>query len=64
MAMVAAVAALLPATTSAATAYVVGDDDGWDTGVDYSAWLEGKEFVVGDTLGMYVFFIAGGAHGG
>jgi hypothetical protein len=52
MAMVAAVAALLPATTSAATAYVVGDDDGWDTGVDYDAWLEGKEFVLGDTLGM------------
>ncbi|XP_051197324.1 blue copper protein-like [Lolium perenne] len=44
------VVALFPATASAATAYMVGDDDGWNTGVDYSAWVEGKEFVVGDTL--------------
>jgi hypothetical protein len=46
------VVALFPATASAATAYMVGDDDGWNTGVDYSAWVEGKEFVVGDTLGI------------
>jgi hypothetical protein len=46
------VVALFPATASAATAYMVGDDDGWDTGVDYSAWVEDKGFLVGDTLGI------------
>ncbi|KAM0826264.1 hypothetical protein ACQ4PT_068990 [Festuca glaucescens] len=52
------VVALFPATASAATAYMVGDDDGWDTGVDYRAWVEGKEFVVGDTL-EFVYSVSG-----
>ncbi|GJN23068.1 hypothetical protein PR202_gb10685 [Eleusine coracana subsp. coracana] len=42
-------AALLPATASAAS-YRVGDDSGWDNGVDYDAWAGGKKFKVGDTL--------------
>jgi hypothetical protein len=45
-----AVGALLPATASAAD-YKVGDDSGWDLGVDYDAWASGKTFNVGDTLG-------------
>ncbi|CAL4936392.1 unnamed protein product [Urochloa decumbens] len=49
VAAVVGVAALLPATASAAT-YVVGDDAGWDTAVDYVAWAGGKKFEVGDTL--------------
>lgn len=50
MAVVVAVAALLPATASAAS-YTVGDDSGWDIGIDYRAWASGKKFRVGDTLG-------------
>ncbi|CAN6297506.1 unnamed protein product [Urochloa humidicola] len=49
VAAVVGVAALLPATASAAT-YVVGDDAGWDVAVDYEAWARGKNFKVGDTL--------------
>ncbi|KAJ0974139.1 hypothetical protein J5N97_016104 [Dioscorea zingiberensis] len=30
--------------------YVVGDEKGWRTGVDYAAWAAGKEFFVGDKL--------------
>ncbi|CAL9006934.1 unnamed protein product [Prunus brigantina] len=33
-----------------ATEYVVGDDEGWNSGVDYYAWLDGKTFYVGDVL--------------
>jgi hypothetical protein len=50
MAVFAAVAALLPATASAAS-YTVGDGSGWDLGIDYAAWADGKKFRVGDTLG-------------
>jgi hypothetical protein len=46
-----AVVVLLPATVSAAASYRVGDDSGWDNGVDYDAWAAGKKFKVGDTLG-------------
>ncbi|CAN6286570.1 unnamed protein product [Urochloa humidicola] len=49
VAAVVGVAALLPATASAAT-YVVGDGAGWDVAVDYEAWARGKSFKVGDTL--------------
>ena len=48
-----AVAALLPSTVSAAASYRVGDDSGWEIGVDYDAWAAGKKFEVGDTLGTY-----------
>ncbi|GFP86475.1 blue copper protein [Phtheirospermum japonicum] len=44
---------------SLATNYVVGDDVGWRLGVNYSAWAEGKDFRVGDTL---VFMYYPGAH--
>ncbi|KAF5470190.1 hypothetical protein F2P56_010719 [Juglans regia] len=30
--------------------YVVGDEEGWNSNVDYYAWVEGKTFYVGDTL--------------
>ncbi|KAM3260711.1 hypothetical protein ACQJBY_051767 [Aegilops geniculata] len=33
-----------------ATEHVVGDDKGWAFYVDYTAWAEPKQFVVGDTL--------------
>lgn len=33
--------------------HVVGDDKGWDVGVDYKAWAEGKEFDLGDKLGIF-----------
>ena len=38
-------------TIAVPTEYVVGDEKGWDLGVNYMAWAEGKEFRVGDTLG-------------
>ncbi|TVU44666.1 hypothetical protein EJB05_04114, partial [Eragrostis curvula] len=55
---VVAVAALLPATASAKS-YRVGDDFGWDNGVDYDAWASGKKFKVGDTL---EFLYSEGSH--
>ncbi|XP_019172685.1 PREDICTED: basic blue protein-like [Ipomoea nil] len=33
-----------------ATDYIVGDEYGWTTNVDYQAWAQGKQFVVGDRL--------------
>ncbi|KAM1814274.1 hypothetical protein ACFX11_027955 [Malus domestica] len=42
-----------------ATQYVVGDDEGWNSGVDYYAWVEGKTFYVGDSL---AFNYNAGAH--
>ena len=60
MAAVVGAAALLPAAASAKT-YVVGDDAGWDTGVDYDAWARGKKFKVGDTLGTYAWRAHGAA---
>lgn len=36
-----------------ATEYWVGGDKGWTIDVDYQAWAKGKNFKVGDTLGMY-----------
>jgi hypothetical protein len=39
------------AAVASATSYTVGDNQGWTTGVDYSGWTRGKNFVVGDKLG-------------
>lgn len=36
---------------ASATEFVVGGDDGWKLGVDYTAWAEDKAFKVGDSLG-------------
>jgi len=36
-----------------ATDFTVGDDSGWNQGVDYTKWASGKTFKVGDNLGMY-----------
>ncbi|KAL6894224.1 hypothetical protein ACP4OV_008322 [Aristida adscensionis] len=49
VAVVLAVAASLPAAASAET-YKVGDDFGWDIGMNYLDWAQGKTFKVGDTL--------------
>ena len=38
-----------------ATQYIVGDDQGWNSGVDYYSWMDGKTFHVGDSLGAYSF---------
>ncbi|KAG9452090.1 hypothetical protein H6P81_004994 [Aristolochia fimbriata] len=35
---------------ASATEFLVGDDSGWSTDVDYEAWAGGKKFFVGDTL--------------
>ncbi|KAL6844661.1 hypothetical protein ACP4OV_025320 [Aristida adscensionis] len=45
------VVAGLTAPASAAT-FIVGDEKGWMTGVDYTAWTSGKTFAVGDKLDM------------
>lgn len=44
------VLAIVPAAL--AVTYTVGDTAQWNTGVDYTAWVKGKTFRVGDTLGM------------
>ncbi|KAI3453529.1 hypothetical protein Pfo_010192 [Paulownia fortunei] len=49
-------AALAPAL---ATDYMVGDDAGWNLGVNYTAWAKRKDFRVGDTL---MFMYTPGAH--
>ncbi|CAN0841699.1 Blue copper protein [Linum grandiflorum] len=47
--IVAAATTLVPVTL--AEQYVVGDGYGWSNrGVDYSVWVEGKRFFVGDSL--------------
>ncbi|KAG8374814.1 hypothetical protein BUALT_Bualt10G0034700 [Buddleja alternifolia] len=33
-----------------ATEYMVGDDSGWKTGYNYTEWVKGKNFYVGDKL--------------
>ncbi|URE43013.1 Plastocyanin-like domain [Musa troglodytarum] len=38
------------ATWVSATDYTVGDSSGWALNVDYSSWISGKSFVVGDKL--------------
>ncbi|PIN18280.1 hypothetical protein CDL12_09050 [Handroanthus impetiginosus] len=42
-------AAVAPAL---ATDYMVGDDKGWASGVNYTEWAQGKDFRVGDTLSI------------
>ncbi|XP_044493942.1 uclacyanin-3-like [Mangifera indica] len=39
--------------------YTVGDSNGWTSGVDYTNWVSGKTFKVGDAL----IFNYGGSHG-
>ncbi|XP_021825798.1 stellacyanin-like [Prunus avium] len=36
--------------TALAKEYIVGVADGWNSEVDYYAWLDGKTFYVGDVL--------------
>ncbi|EOA27938.1 hypothetical protein CARUB_v10024107mg [Capsella rubella] len=42
------VMAVVPAAV--AVTYTVGDASGWESGVDYTAWVTGKNFRVGDKL--------------
>lgn len=46
------IAVILLPTIAMATEYIVGDDKGWNLGVDYQAWAKDKMFNVGDSLGM------------
>ncbi|XP_042503752.1 stellacyanin-like [Macadamia integrifolia] len=41
---------LLIAPAVYATEFTVGDTDGWNQDVDYTSWVSGKNFSVGDTL--------------
>lgn len=51
MALAAALLVLLLATPAAyAVQYTVGDSTGWTSAGDYSTWVQGKTFTVGDTL--------------
>lgn len=43
--------ALALPTLSRATEHIVGDELGWTPGFNYTAWAQGQEFRVGDTLG-------------
>lgn len=45
----AAILVILPAIAYA-TEYVVGDNDGWTPGFNYSEWAKDKKFRVGDAL--------------
>ncbi|ESQ44052.1 hypothetical protein EUTSA_v10006223mg [Eutrema salsugineum] len=52
MGLTGAVAILLIASFPAifAVTFQVGDTSGWESGVDYTTWVSGKTFRVGDTL--------------
>lgn len=50
LAAVAIITSALP-TIAVPAEYAVGDERGWSPEVNYTAWAEGKEFRVGDTLG-------------
>ncbi|XXG65353.1 hypothetical protein AAC387_Pa05g3073 [Persea americana] len=45
----AAILVILPAIAYS-TDYIVGDQEGWTIGFDYSEWAKDKQFHVGDTL--------------
>ena len=55
-AMAAALLVLLLAAPAVHGAqYTVGDNAGWNSGVDYTGWVSDKTFTVGDTLGKISF---------
>ena len=51
MAFAVAAAAAIFSDGAMAMEYVVGDDQGWRPGFNYTAWAKGKQFFVGDSLG-------------
>ncbi|XP_022735074.1 uclacyanin-3-like [Durio zibethinus] len=60
MALAASLLVLLLVTPAAyAVQYTVGDSAGWTTTGDYTSWVQGKTFTVGDTL----LFSYDGSHG-
>lgn len=48
--MLSLVAIVVPGIVTA-TEFIVGDEDGWQSGIDYGDWTVGKVFQVGDKLG-------------
>lgn len=48
---------LLVAPAVYAVEYTVGDTSGWTQGFDYTGWVSGKTFKVGDVLGKVYLFI-------
>lgn len=48
-----AIATIAMLNGALAKEYTVGDDKGWRLEVNYTDWVHGKEFFVGDTLGMF-----------
>ncbi|KAI5080520.1 hypothetical protein GOP47_0003703 [Adiantum capillus-veneris] len=48
--VVAVVVVIVSGSRVSGRRYVVGDDVGWTTGVNYSLWTAGKSFYVGDSL--------------
>uniref|UniRef100_A0A803LUT3 Phytocyanin domain-containing protein n=1 Tax=Chenopodium quinoa TaxID=63459 RepID=A0A803LUT3_CHEQI len=53
-----ALVVLCLAVRSLATVYTVGDSSGWTIGVDYGTWAASKTFVVGDSLGEFLFIFS------
>lgn len=47
---------LLVAPAVYAVEYTVGDTSGWTQGFDYTSWVSGKTFKVGDVLGKVFVF--------
>ena len=45
-------AVIFPLAMVSAKDFMVGDDKGWTINFDYSVWAKGKDFRVGDRLGM------------
>ena len=55
--VVVTVATILAAPAPAlAVDLLVGDSQGWRLDVNYNDWVDGNDFIVGDTLGSYVNF--------
>lgn len=52
--LLAVMIALMSAAPAFGTDYVVGDDWGWTLGFDYTAWAQGKQFWVGDTIRKFI----------
>lgn len=51
---IAIVAIIVPSIL--AKEFLVGDEMGWGTNYDYQGWTQGKEFHVGDQLGIYLLY--------
>lgn len=52
-AVVVVVAGVLAAPSALAADLLVGDSQGWGLNIDYDTWVDGNDFFVGNTLGIY-----------